>query len=180
VGDPTHKVAAPGLPADALPGGLPADALVILVGPSGAGKSTWAAARFASGFVLASDAFRALVSGDAGDQGATADAFKVLHMVAKARLRRGLLTVVDATNLTVAARRTLRRLAAGAGRPAVAVVFDISLGRCIAQNAARAERRVPEQVVRRHHVQLAETLGVLQREGYHRIVRLDDEDIMAA
>lgn len=168
------------MPADALPGGLPADALVILVGPSGAGKSTWAAARFASEAVLSSDEFRALVGGDAGDQGATAEAFKVLHMVAKARLRRGLLTVVDATNLTVAARRTLRRLAAAAGRPVVVIVFAVSLQRCLAQNAARAERRVPEGVVRRHHVQLAETLGVLQREGYHRIVRLDDEDITAA
>ena len=33
--------------------------------------------------VLSSDAFRELVAGDAADQSATADAFKVLHAVAE-------------------------------------------------------------------------------------------------
>jgi len=145
---------------------LPADALVALVGPSGSGKSTWAAARFGSDAILSSDAFRMQVAGDAADQAATADAFKVLHSVARARLRRGLLTVIDATNLTEGARRSLLRLAGKAGRPVVAVVFDVSLERCLAQNAMRPGRKVPEAVVRRHERELRRTLERLPDEGY--------------
>ena len=147
----------------------PSDALVLLIGPAGCGKSTWAARHFRPDQVLSSDAFRAIVAGDAADQSATADAFRLLHQAARSRVRRGLLTVVDATNLTSTARARLLGHARLAARPAVAVVFDIPLARCLAQNAARAERQVPEAVVRRHHRQLQETLAALPHEGYAQI-----------
>ena len=165
--------------ADAIIEDLPPGALVVLIGPSGSGKSTWAAARFRASQVLSSDAFREQVADDAADQSATADAFKVLHTVARARLRRGLLTVIDATNLTEGARRSLLRLAEKAARPVVAVVFDVSLERSLAQNAARPDRLVPEAVVRRHHHQLATELDRLPREGYHAIHVVRDEDLRA-
>ena len=81
-------------------------------------------------------------------------------------MRRGLLTVVDATNLTAAARTPLLGLAARWGRPSLAVVFDASLDRCLAQNAARPGRRVPDTVVRRHHAQLQAALRALPGEGF--------------
>ena len=153
---------------------LPADAMVLLVGPAGSGKSTWAAAHFSQEAVLSSDAFRVQVAGDAADQSATADAFKILHAVARARLRRGLLTVVDATNLTEGARRSLLRLAGKAGRPVIAVAFDVPLERCLAQNATRPERRVPDDVVRRHHRQLERALDQWPGEGYRAIHVISD------
>ena len=156
---------------------LPPDALVLLVGPSGAGKSTWAAKHFRPQQILSSDAFRELVADDAAEQSATADAFKVLDTVARARLRRGLLTVVDATILTERARRSLLRLARRADRPVVAVAFDLSLERCLAQNAARPERRVPEDVVGRHQAQLQRALAQLPDEGYAIIEVITDEDM---
>jgi len=156
---------------------LPADALVLLVGPSGAGKSTWAARHFRADEILSSDRFREMVAADATDQSATADAFKVLHTIARARMRRGLLTVVDATNLTEAARRSLLRLAGSARRPTAAIVFDLSLERCLEQNAARLERQVPEAVVRRQHRQLRSAIERLPGEGYAAIHRLHDSDI---
>jgi protein phosphatase len=159
------------------PRSLPTDALVLLVGPSGSGKSTWASAHFVREAILSSDAFRAMVAGDATDQSATADAFKVLHAVARARLRRGLLTVVDATNLTDGARRSLLRLARPWSRPVVAVVFDLSLERCLAQNHARPDRRVPDEVVRRHHAQLRGLDAKLPAEGYASIHVLADGDM---
>jgi predicted kinase len=148
---------------------VPANALVVLVGPAGSGKSTWAAHHFSPAAVLSSDGFRELVAGDAADQSATADAFKVLHAVARARLRRGLLTVVDATNLTEGARRALLRLASRDGRPAVAVAFDVPLERCLTQNAARPERRVPDEVVRRHHREMRRALPRLAEEGFAQV-----------
>ncbi len=163
--------------ADPLVDRIPRDALVLLVGPSGAGKSTWAAARFAPEAILSSDAYRAQVAGDAADQAATADAFKVLHTVARARLRRGLLTVVAATNLTGGARRSLLRLAGTAGRPVVAVAFDVSLERCLARNASRPDRRVPEDVVRRHHREMGRAIERLPREGYVAIEVVGDEEM---
>ena len=165
--------------ADPIAGRLPDDALVLLVGPSGAGKTTWAVRRFRADAILSSDAFRALVAGDAADQAATADAFKVLHAVARARLRRGLLSVIDATNLTAGARRALLRLAAKADRPTIAVVFDVSLERCLAQNAARPGRRIPAEVVRRHHRELSAALARLPGEGYAAVHLLRDEDLRA-
>jgi protein phosphatase len=148
------------------------DALVVLVGASGSGKSTWAAQLFRADQVLSSDAFRELVSGDAADQSATREAFRLLHAAARARLRRGLLCVIDATNLTSGSRRGLLRLAREAGRPTVAVVFDVPLERCLAQNARRAERRVPEAVVRRHVAQLAEARRTLDAEGFGTILTI--------
>jgi protein phosphatase len=156
---------------------LPSAAMVLLVGAAGSGKSTWAAARFKPSEILSSDAYREQVAGDAADQSATADAFKVLHLVAAARMRRGLRTVVDATNLTEGARRSLLRLAGKADRPVVAVVFDLSLERCLVQNAMRQDRQVPPEVVCRHHRALQTTLRRLPGEGYVNVSVLRDEDI---
>jgi predicted kinase len=143
---------------------------VLLVGPAGSGKSTWAAGRFAPAEILSSDGFRALVAGDAADQDATADAFRILHAVARARLRRGLRCVIDATNLTRGGRRSLLAIAARAGRPAIAIVFDVPLAVCLARNAGRAGRRVPDEIVRRHHSELALARAQLPGEGFRAIL----------
>jgi predicted kinase len=146
---------------------------VLLVGPAGSGKSTWAVARFPPGEILSSDVFRELVSGDASDQDATADAFRVLHAVARARLRRGLRCVIDATNLTRSGRRSLLSIAERARRPAVAVVFDVPLSVTLARNAVRPGRRVPEDVVRRHHGEMSLVRSQLAGEGYAAILVIE-------
>jgi predicted kinase len=154
---------APGLP-------IPRHALVLLVGPAGAGKSTWARARFGRSEVLSSDDLREMVSDDAADQDATRDAFAVLHVIARARLRRGLLTVVDATNLLASSRRPLLEMGRRYARPVVAVVFDVPLDELLRRNAGR-KRMVPEATVRRHHAQVGETLDALRSEGYLSVIR---------
>jgi protein phosphatase len=157
--------------------GLPAGALVLLIGPAGVGKSTWAATHFPSDAIVSSDVLRALVSGDSDDQSATADAFGILHAIVRARLKRELLTVVDATNLTTGARRSLAAIAERAGRPMVAVAFELSLERNLARNAARSDRRVPDTVVRKHHDQMQLALARLPGEGYHEIRRISGDAI---
>ena len=165
---------------DPLVAGLPAHALVLLVGPSGAGKSSWAAARFEPEQVLSSDVFRLWVAGHAADQSANADAFKVLHAIARARLRRGLLTVIDATNLTRRARRALLSLAEGERRPVVAVAFDLTFERCLAQNAARPDRRVPDDVIHRQVHEMADALAQLPAEGYAEVHLIRDAEMDGA
>lgn len=83
---------------------IPALSLILLIGPSGAGKSTFARTHFRPTEVLSSDAFRAMIADDEADQTATREAFEILHRVAEARLRRGRLTVIDATNTRREAR----------------------------------------------------------------------------
>ena len=162
--------AAPGRRSDGRPLEIAPDALVLLIGPAGSGKSTWGAARFASSELLSSDAFRFMVAGDATDQEATPDAFRVLHAVARARLRRGLRCVIDATNISRGGRRGSLALAARFGRPAVAIVFDVPLAVTLARNEARLERRVPADVVRRHHGEMPLVRAQLAGEGYARIL----------
>jgi protein phosphatase len=128
---------------------VPARGLVVLIGASGAGKSTFARRHFRPTEILASDAFRAMVSDDERDQTASAAAFDLLHRALAHRLRRGRLTVVDATNADPAVRRALLRLAVAARRPAVAIVLDLPEDRCLAQNAGRDGRVVAPEVVQR-------------------------------
>ena len=148
---------------------VPRDALVLLVGAAGSGKSTWARARFAPSQVVSSDDIREMVSDDAADQDATRDAFAILHAIARARVRRGLLTVIDATNLLASSRKPLLELARRQGRPTVAVVFQVSLAELLARNAAR-ERVVPEATVRRHAELLPDAIAGIRTEGYTSII----------
>lgn len=159
---------------------LPATALVVLVGVSGSGKSTFAAARFEPTEVLSSDAFRAIVADDEADQSASRAAFELLHLAARHRLERGRLTVIDATSVTGSARSSLIRLAADAGRPAVAIVLDPPLAVCLERNAGRPGRAVEDAVVRRQHAALRRSLAfgtALVDEGFAAIHRLVDPDL---
>lgn len=152
-------------------------ALVVLIGVAGAGKST-IAKRWRPSQVLSLDAYRELVADDETDQDATADAVRVLHAVLAARLRRGLMTVVDATNVEATARRPLLDLAAASGMPAVAVVVDTPLGLARNRNAtrpgprqnARWGRRVPVAVVEKQYRQLRESIPYLREEGFTDVV----------
>src|SRR5215210_7732270 len=103
---------------------FPELALVLLIGPSGSGKSTFARQHFKPTEVLSSDFCRGLVSDDENDQAATNDAFAVLHFIAAKRLAAGKLTVVDATNVQLEARKPLIALAREYHCLPVAIVFN--------------------------------------------------------
>src|SRR5262249_25146771 len=85
--------------------------LVVLIGASGSGKSSFAARHFTPTEVLSSDRCRGWVSDDETDQGATKDAFDILHFIAGKRLAARRLTVVDATNVRPEDRKLLVELA---------------------------------------------------------------------
>lgn len=150
---------------------LPDPCLVVMIGAAGSGKSTLAKRLFAPDAVLSSDALRAAVAGDPADQRATRAAFAILHRQLQRRLVGGRTTVVDATSVTQFARRGLVTRARALGVPAVALVLDLDPAIVLTRNAARRDRVVPEQVVRRHLAELARSLrpGVLEAEGFEAV-----------
>lgn len=151
---------------------LPAGALVVLIGIAASGKSTFAARHFRPTQVLSSDALRALITDSPAAQGATDDAFELLHTILGMRLRRGRLTVVDATNVEDWARVKLVAVARQHRRPAVAVVLDLPLEVAMARNLARPSPRPPSAALRRQHRWLHEALHALPAEGFGTIHHL--------
>ena len=161
---------------------VPTLALVVLVGPSGAGKSTFAASHFLGTEVISSDFCRGLVSDDENSQEATTDAFDLVHYMAGLRLRRGNLTVVDATNVDPSSRKPLVALAREHNVIPVAIVFDISDKTCRERNREREDRDLGPHVIRRQQRQMRRSMRGLQREGfrYVHVLRSPEEVESAA
>lgn len=149
---------------------IPEPSLVLLIGPSGSGKSTFANKYFKPTEVLSSDFCRGLVSDDETDQGATNDAFEVLRFIAAKRLAAGKLTVIDATNVHVNARKPLLALAREYHYLTVAIVFNIPAKRCQERNEARPDRDLKPHVIRQQSHQLRRSLRGLKREGFRHFV----------
>jgi len=138
---------------------------VVLIGPSGAGKSTFAAAHFRETEIVSSDFCRKLICDDENDQSATSQAFGLLHLIVSRRLARGRRTVVDATNLRRSDRAAMLRIAQRFQRPAVAILFAVSLETAIQRNRSRPGRKVEDRVVATQH-ELLPAISVLREEGF--------------
>jgi predicted kinase len=152
---------------------------VLLLGAAGSGKSTIARQMAVDGDqALSIDALCQLASGDPYDHEATAAAISALHLLAGARLRRGLTVIVDAVNILPADRRPLVAMARRHGLPAVAVVMATPLSECLARNARRPApaagrrwgSRVPEGTVRAQHRQAQQALPLLAAEGFGHVI----------
>jgi predicted kinase len=153
---------------------IPDRGLVLLIGAAGSGKSTFARKHFASTEIVSSDALRAAVSDDEGDQSASADAFQLLRLIAAKRLRRGRLTVIDATNVQRTARRGLLALAVQNSAPATAIVFHLPAAVCLARNQSRLNRPVSAEVVEKQVADLLDSMPGLEREGFLRAYVMDN------
>lgn len=144
--------------------------LVVLVGASGSGKSTFARRHFRPTEVISSDFCRGLVSDDENDQGATKDAFDVLHYIAGKRLAAGRRTVVDATSVQSDSRRQLIDLAKQYDVLPIAIVLDVPEEVCAERNAGRTDRAdMPVRVIKRHIRELRRSIRHLEREGFRKV-----------
>ncbi|MFG1615499.1 polynucleotide kinase-phosphatase [Nonomuraea wenchangensis] len=160
---------------------VPELSLVVLVGVSGSGKSTFARRHFKPTQVISSDFCRGLVADDENDQAATPAAFDLLHHIVGVRLARGLLTVVDATNVQQSARESLVALARRHHVLADAIVLDVPEQVAIARNAARPDRDFGPGVVIRQRKYLRRSMGRISREGFRKVhVLRGTEEIDAA
>lgn len=160
---------------------IPKLSLVVLMGPSGSGKSTFAHKHFLSSEVLSSDYCRGLVSDDENDQAATTDAFDVLHFIAAKRLKRGRLTVIDATNVQPEARAPLVALARKYHCLPVAIVLNLPEAVCQERNRDRPDREFGPHVIRQQRSQLKRSLRDLKKEGFRHVFVLESpEEIESA
>ncbi|MEU3565763.1 AAA family ATPase [Kitasatospora sp. NPDC006786] len=144
--------------------------LVALIGPAGSGKT-----QFTHGVpsreVISLDELRALVNGgDPGDQSATAEAVQLQNLLLDARLRRSRTLYLDSTNVEPAVRARHVERARHHGRPLLAIVFTTPLDVCLRRNSQRpANRRVPEDVLRRQHRLAVDALPGLTTEGFDEV-----------
>ena len=148
---------------------IPDFSLVLMMGASGSGKSSFAARHFRRTEVLSSDYCRGLVSDDETDQGATADAFEVLHYIAAKRLAARRLTVIDATNLRPEDRRHAVALARRCHALPVVIALDVPEALCAERNRARPDRQFGGHVVRNHVQMLRRSLRGINREGFRTV-----------
>ena len=159
---------------------IPEFSLVLLMGPSGSGKSTFAARHFQGTEVLSSDRFRGWVDDDENSMDATVDAFDALRYVAAKRLKRGRLTVIDATNVQPFARKPLVALAREYHALPVAIVLNLPESVCHERNAAREDRDFGPHVVRNHRRDLKRSMKGLRREGFRYVYELKTVDEVEA
>ena len=148
---------------------VPELSLVVLIGVSGSGKSSFAKKHFKRTEILSSDECRALVSDDENSQSATNDAFDVLYYIAGKRLKSGLLTVVDATNVQKESRKGFIELGRTYHCLPVAIVLDLPEKVCEERNQSRPGRNFGGHVIRQQNQQLKKSIRGLKDEGFRQI-----------
>ncbi len=159
---------------------IPELSLVVLIGISGSGKSTFARKHFKETEILSSDRCRAIVSDDENNQAATDEAFELLQFIAAKRLKNGLLTVVDATNVQTEARKPYIHLARQYHCLPVAIVLDLPEKVCEERNENRPDRNFGKHVIRQQRVQLRRSIRHLKSEGFRHIFVLESVEQIEA
>ncbi len=149
--------------------------LVLLIGSSGAGKSTFAKKHFTSTEIVSSDHYRAVVADDENDTDpqVSKDAFELVHQIIRKRLRRGLTTVVDATNLRSSDRLALKQLADEYKVKCMAIVLHLSEALLLERLQKRPDRNFNEAVVKKHYQRMLTSLGQLKEEGFYKVHPLE-------
>lgn len=155
---------------------VPELSLVVMIGVSGSGKSSFAKKHFKRTEILSSDECRALVSDDENNQSISKDAFDVLYYIASKRLKNGLLTVIDATNVQKESRKGLIELAKSYHCLPVAIVLDLPEKICDERNKERSDRNFGRHVINHQHQQLKKSVRGLKDEGFRQIYILKSQE----
>jgi polynucleotide kinase-phosphatase len=151
---------------------IPELSLVVLIGATGSGKSSFARKHFKSTEIVSSDSCRALVSDDENNQAASADAFALARYITGLRLKNGLVTVIDATNVQEEARKDWIKLAKEYHCLPVAIILNMPEKVCVQRNALRPDRNFGAHVIPQHISQLKRSFKKLKYEGFRHIIEL--------
>ena len=151
---------------------IPELSLVVLIGATGSGKSSFAAKHFKPTEIVSSDNCRGLVSDDPNNQAASADAFALARYITGLRLKNGLLTVIDATNVQEEARKDWIKLAKEYNCLSIAIILNMPEKVCVERNALRPDRNFGGHVIPQHISQLKRSFKKLKYEGFNQIVEL--------
>ena len=90
----------------------------------------------------------------------------MVALIANGRLKRRLMTVIDATNLRAASRKGYRKLAARYGIPTVAIAFDLPADLYAVHNRSRPDRVVEDFVVADQAERMRDAVSMLPEEDY--------------
>lgn len=155
---------------------VPKLSLVILIGASSSGKSTFARKHFLPSEIVSSDQCRAMVSDDENSLPASKDAFELARYIVAKRLKNGLLTVVDATNVQENARKDWVKLAREYHVLPVAIVVNTPEKICTQRSKLRPDRDLGPHVIPQQISQLRGSLRYLKPEGFRHVFELSVED----
>ena len=139
------------------------------MGVSGSGKSTFAKKHFKSTEIVSSDQCRGIVSNDENSLKVNKDAFELLDFIISKRLKNGLLTVVDATNIQAEGRKKLIALAREYHALPSIIVLNTPEEICMERNAQRTDRNMGKHVIRQQRQQFKKSLRTLKKEGFRKI-----------
>ena len=151
---------------------IPELSLVVLIGATGSGKSSFAKRHFKATEIVSSDDCRCMVSDDENNQAASADAFALARYITGLRLKNGLVTVIDATNVQEEARKDWIKLAKEYHCLPVAIILNMPEKVCAQRNALRPDRNFGAHVIPQHISQLKRSFKKLKYEGFRHIIEL--------
>ncbi|OCX52019.1 polynucleotide kinase-phosphatase [Mucilaginibacter sp. PPCGB 2223] len=151
---------------------IPELSLVVLIGATGSGKSSFARKHFKPTEIVSSDACRGMVSDDENNQAASADAFALARYITGLRLKNGLVTLIDATNVQEEARKDWIKLAKEYHCLPVAIILNMPEKVCVQRNALRPDRNFGAHVIPQHISQLKRSFKKLKYEGFRHIIEL--------
>lgn len=122
--------------------------ITVNVGVPGSGKSHNSLLALPDSVVFSSDWYREHLFGNVNDQEHNAEVFNALYADVESALRKGEPehVIIDATNITRKSRARAIQLAKQYGAEIIALVFNVSVTRCILQDANR-ERNVGADVI---------------------------------
>jgi len=155
---------------------VPGLSLVVLIGASSSGKSTFARKHFKPTEIVSSDQCRGMVSDDENSLSASNDAFDLARYIVAKRLKNGLLTVVDATNVQESARKDWIKLAREYHVLPVAIVVNTPEKVCSQRSKLRPDRDLGPHVIPHQISQLRRSLRYLKAEGFRQVFELTVED----
>ena len=156
--------------------GVSPPSLWVMIGPSGSGKSTYISTRVMLGvwqqeWVVSSDKLRGEICGDWTDQTQNEKVFEVLHNLVRERLRIGLNTIVDATNIRNRDRRAIVDLV-----PNDVQIYYVVVDRPLDEKKKTGEWRNDvvikgQTLIEKHHQTMKSNLKeILKGDGYTNVI----------